>query len=90
MLEITNQIKKEIGIQKIKFQVLPIFQSNNYSRQRASFACEIKNGIFKIGFISIFENQIVELNECKILNRNLFKIFQSFKINFNYIIQKSM
>ena len=55
-----NDFNKKL---KIKFQLLPIFQSNNYSRQRASFAAEIKNGVFKIGFISIFENQIVELNE---------------------------
>ena len=50
-----NDFNKKL---KIKFQVLPIFQSNNYSRQRASFACEIKNGVFNIGFISIFKNQI--------------------------------
>ena len=59
--------------------MLPIFQSNNFSRQRAGFSAEIKNNVFKIGFLSIFENQIVELNECKTLNRILLKIFQSFK-----------
>ena len=82
-----NDFNKKL---KIKFQVLPIFQSNNYSRQRASFAGEIKNGEIKIGFISIFENQIVELNECKTLNRSLLKIFQSFKSKLsNFIIKKN-
>ena len=81
-----NDFNKKL---KIKFQVLPIFQSNNFSRQRASFSAEIKNGVFKIGFMSIFENQIVELNECKTLNRSLLKIFQSFKSKLsNFIIKK--
>ena len=43
--------------------MLPIFQSNNFSRQRAGFSAEIKNNEFNIGFMSIFENQIIELNE---------------------------
>ena len=40
--------------------------------------------------MSIFENQIVELNECKTLNRSLLKIFQSFKSKLsNFIIKKN-
>ena len=75
---------------KIKFQVLPIFQSNNYSRQRASFSAEIKNNTFHIGFMSFFENKIIELNECKTLNKSLLKVYQSFERNLsNFIIKKN-
>ena len=52
------------------------------------FSAEIKNGVFKIGFMSSFENQIVELNECKTLNRSLLKIFQSFKVNYQILLSK--
>ena len=68
-----NDFNKKL---KIRFQVLPIFQSNNFSRQRAGFSAEIKNNEFNIGFMSIFENQIIELNECKTLNKSLLKIFK--------------
>ena len=75
---------------KIKFQILPLFQSYNFSRQRASFSAETKTNIFKIGFISFFENQIIEINECKVLNKGLLKIFDSFKRNLsNFIIKKN-
>ena len=82
-----NDFNKKL---KIKFQILPIFQSNNFSRQRAGFSAEIKNNEFNIGFMSIFENQIIELNECKTLNKSLLKIFQSFKSKLsNFIIKKN-
>ena len=79
--------KKKTGID---YQLLPLFQSENFSRQRASFSAKINNHILQIGFMSIFENKIEDLYECKTLSKELLKVFRTLKNELpNFIIKKN-
>ena len=86
-LEKLLQKTKSLKIQK---KILPITTSKKNSRRRATFSGYYQNGEFNLGFISKFQEKIIGLHECKILDEDLLHLYRYLKDNLTRSIKKKI
>ena len=75
---------------KIQKKILPITTSKNNSRRRATFSANYQNGRLDIGFISRFQEKIIDLKVCKVLDKNLLRLYDYLKNNLERSIKKNI
>ena len=79
------QKTSSLNIQK---KILPMTTSKKNSRRRATFSAHYQNGQFNLGFISKFEEKVIDLQTCKILDGDLLKLYKQLKNNLERSIKK--
>jgi 23S rRNA (uracil1939-C5)-methyltransferase len=75
---------------KIQKKILPMTTSKTNSRRRATFSANYQNGRFNLGFISKFDEQIIDLQVCKILEEDLLQLYRHLKDNLKRSIKKNI
>ena len=76
-----------LNIQK---KILPMTTSKKNSRRRATFSAHFQNGQFNIGFISKFGEIVVDLQTCKILEKDLLHLYRQLQYNLKKSINKNI
>ena len=74
---------------KIK-KILPMTTSRDNSRRRATFSAYYQNGQFNLGFISKFEEKIIDLEVCKILDEDLLDLYKHLRDNLKSSINQNI
>ena len=76
-----------LNIQK---KILPMTTSKKNSRRRATFSAHYQNGQFNLGFISKFGEIVIDLQTCKILEKDLLHLYRQLNDNLKKSLNKNI
>ena len=76
-----------LNIQK---KILPMTTSKKNSRRRATFSAHYQNGQFNLGFVSKFDEKVIDLQTCKLLDEDLLNLYNHLKYNLEKSIKKNI
>ena len=85
----TKQLKQKTKRLINQNKIFPLTICGDHSRRRATFSAHYHNNQFLLGFTSKFSKNIVKLDTCKTLNKDLIKIYLFLKDNLGSVIKNN-
>ena len=85
-----EKLLKKTDSLNIQKKILPFTTSKKNSRRRATFSAHYQNGQLNLGFISKFEEKVIDLQTCKILDKDLLHLYKHLNDNLESSIKKSI